>query len=34
MLQGRGSSQPIVPNDNPEQRRKNRRVEILIYYRE
>lgn len=34
MLQGWGSSQPLVPNDSPEQRRKNRRVEILIYYRE
>jgi outer membrane protein OmpA-like peptidoglycan-associated protein len=34
MLQGWGSSQPLLPNDSPEQRRKNRRVEILIYYRE
>lgn len=33
-VKGWGSSRPLVPNLGPEQRRKNRRVEILIFYRE
>ncbi len=29
-IDGRGSSEPVVPNTSPENRAKNRRVEILV----
>ncbi|MFN4315795.1 MAG: OmpA family protein [Chitinophagaceae bacterium] len=33
-VQGWGSSRPLTPNDSPANRQRNRRVEILIYYRD
>ena len=34
LVQGWGSSRPLAPNDHPANRQHNRRVEILIYYRD
>lgn len=33
-VDGKGSSQPVAPNDTPQSRQRNRRVEMLLYFRE